>query len=238
MKKLLWIATGLVITVFVALLSVPLFVDVDQYRPVIVGEVNKRINGQLELGKLKLGLWGSLKIHAESIRLSVNGFSGSMVDAQQFRLEIPYMSILGGAPQVTAVLENPRISILKDSRGKTNAMELMNMPGASAESSEMKGSESVAGDSLSFSSSAPQKKPDSSARNGKAPLPPAAPEFAKRKATAEAPQAGNGSATSAPAESGSAPVSAAPLASPAKAAPVQVPKLLAGARLEIGRAHV
>ena len=69
MKKLLWIATGLVITVFVALLSVPLFVDVDQYRPVIVGEVNKRINGQLELGKLKLGLWGSLKIHAESIRL-------------------------------------------------------------------------------------------------------------------------------------------------------------------------
>lgn len=128
MKKVLWIVGGLFVVLLVAVASVPLFVNVDQYRPEITAEVNKRINGKLELGPLKLSLWGAVKIHADSIKLSVNGFPQAMIDTQDFHLEIPFGSILSGEPRVVAVLENPKIDIVKETNGKMNLLELMNQP--------------------------------------------------------------------------------------------------------------
>jgi uncharacterized protein involved in outer membrane biogenesis len=124
MRKLLWGVGAIFIIVLVAIVSVPLFVDVDQYRPLITEEANKKINGKLELGKLKLSLWGAVKIHAESIKLSVNGFPEPMLDTKQFHLEVPFLSILTGSPKVIAVLDSPKISIVKDQSGM-NALKLM-----------------------------------------------------------------------------------------------------------------
>lgn len=124
MKKLLWGVGALFVVILVAIVSVPLFVDVDQYRPLITEEANKRINGKLELGKLKLSLWGAVKIHAESIKLSVNGFPEPMLDTKQFHLEVPFLSLLSGSPKVIAVLDEPKISVVKDQNGM-NALKLM-----------------------------------------------------------------------------------------------------------------
>jgi uncharacterized protein involved in outer membrane biogenesis len=132
MKKALWIIGGLFIVLLVAVVSVPLFVDVDRYRPQITEEVNKRINGQLELGKLKLSLWGAIKIHAESIVLKVNGFPEPLVNTDQFRLEIPYLSVLSGKPEVVAVLQGPKIQVVKNKAGKMNVLELMPQTAAPA----------------------------------------------------------------------------------------------------------
>lgn len=208
MKKLLWILGGLFFAFIVAILSIPLFVDVDQYRPTIVAQANQRINGKLELGKLKLSLWGAIKIHADSIKLSVNGFPGSMVDTQQFHLEIPYLSVLSGAPQVIAVLDQPKISIVKEANGKMNALELMKVPGASGAAAEPpQPAERVAvSDSLSNTSSAAAKKPPSPAAASRGVPVPATPVVA------------------AP-----APVSAVPAAPAAE--PMKVPAIVAGARL-------
>jgi hypothetical protein len=128
MKKILWVLGGLFVVVLVALVSVPLFVNVDQYRPVITAEANKHLNGKLELGALKLSLWGAVKIHAESIRLSVNGFPTPMVDTKDFHLEIPFASLFTGKPRVIAVLDAPQISVVKNQLGKMNALELLNLP--------------------------------------------------------------------------------------------------------------
>ena len=125
MKKVVLILAGLLFVVVVALASIPLFVDVDQYRPMITAEANKRINGKLELGKLKLSLWGAIKIHAESIKVSVNGFPEPLLDTKFFHLELPFASVLSGHPEVIAVLDTPKISILKNANGKMNAMELV-----------------------------------------------------------------------------------------------------------------
>jgi uncharacterized protein involved in outer membrane biogenesis len=159
MKKVLWILGGLFFAFIVAIVSIPLFVDVDQYRPVIVAQANQRINGKLELGKLKLSLWGSIKIHADSIKLTVNGFPTPMVDTQQFHLEIPYLSLLS-SPQVIAVLDQPKISIVKELNGKMNAMELMKVPGAAgAQAEPVKPLEQVVVlDSVSTTSAAADKK--------------------------------------------------------------------------------
>ncbi|HEY8279326.1 MAG TPA: hypothetical protein VIH99_06875, partial [Bdellovibrionota bacterium] len=154
MRKLGWILGGLFVVIITAAISVPLFVDVDQYRPVILAEANKRINGQLELGKLKLSLWGAVKIHADSIKLSVNGFPEPLLDTKEFHLEIPFLSILGGSPQLIAVLESPKIGVLKNSSGKTNVFELMKKDGQSSASLSPK-EDRVPADTTSAPAAAP-----------------------------------------------------------------------------------
>lgn len=124
MKKLLWLVGALFVVLIVAVVSIPLFVDVDQYRPAIVAEANKKLNGKLELGKLKLSLWGAVKIHAESIRLTVDGFPEPMLDTKQFYLEVPFLSLITMRPLVIAVLDQPKISVVKDLNGM-NVLRLM-----------------------------------------------------------------------------------------------------------------
>ena len=125
MKKLLWVLAGALALLVVAAIAVPLFVSVDRYRPLIQSEVNKRINGRLELGALSLSLWGTAKVHAESVRLSVNGFAQPLVDTRQFHLELPLWGLVTGSPRVTAVLKAPKVSVVKVLDGRTNAFELM-----------------------------------------------------------------------------------------------------------------
>lgn len=168
MKKLAWILGGLFIAMVVALVSVPLFVNVDQYRGVITDEVNKRIQGKVELGKLHLSLWGAIKIHAESIVVKVNGFPDPMVDTKNFHLEIPFLSVLTGAPNVTAVLEQPKISLVKETDGRLNALELVKKPNtASLEEPNhhalamLTGETTIIEDQISQNSSAPEKKSES-----------------------------------------------------------------------------
>jgi uncharacterized protein involved in outer membrane biogenesis len=173
MKKLLWIFGGLICAFLVAVISIPLFVDVDQYRPRIVAEANKRINGQLELGKLSLSLWGTIKIHADSIKLTVNGFPEPMVTTQQFHIEVPIFAALTGHPQAIAVLDSPKINVVKEANGKMNAMELMKVPGAGAQAEPAPLPAPVA-DEVKEVNAAVKKKPG--ATDPKAPPPaPAAP---------------------------------------------------------------
>lgn len=125
MKKLLIALGALILVVLVVLVSVPFFVDVDHYRPMIVEKANENLNGRLELGKLKLSLWGAVKVNAESIKLTVNGFQKPLVDTNQFALEIPFSSLLSGRPLVIAVLKAPKIDIEKNAAGEMNMMKLM-----------------------------------------------------------------------------------------------------------------
>ncbi|MGZ3712521.1 MAG: AsmA family protein, partial [Bdellovibrionota bacterium] len=210
MKKLLWIVGSILIVLIVAIVSVPLFVDVDQYRPTITAEANKRINGQLELGKLKLSLWGAIKIHAESIVVKVNGFNEPMLDTKSFHLEIPFMSVISGKPQIIAVLDAPKILVRKEANGKMNVLELMKVPG-SASTTEATPvipatEEAAVTDQVSNVSGAPKQKMVKEAKQVTAPQPVTAPVAV-------------------------APVTTAPAAPTAQAAPTKVPALVAGARI-------
>ena len=203
MKKLLLILGGVFITLLVAIISVPLFVDVDQYRSTIVAQANQRINGNLELGKLKLSLWGAIKINAESIKLSVSGFPEPMLDTDQFRLEIPFLSILSGKPQVIAVLKAPKIFVLKNEQGRTNALELMKVAEKTADT-----------DSASQIQDAAISEISAAAENTKNPA--SEPAVQTQPVDSTAPAA-------------TTQVTASPLAQ--SAPPTKVPALLAGASL-------
>ncbi len=218
MKKILWILGGIFFAFLIAIVSVPLFVDVDQYRPYVTAEANKRINGQLELGKLKLSLWGAVKIHADSIQLKVNGFPEPLLDTKQFHVEIPFSSLLSGAPQVIAVLESPKIGIIKEADGRMNATELMKTASAEA----VPPSAPSVTDETVVAAAAPEKT-----EKKKAPAKKAA--AGKREAVEPLPQETKSPTAAQPA----APASPAEerASAPPPSEPAKVPALLAGAKI-------
>lgn len=205
MRKILWVFGAVFLALLVAVVSIPLFVNVDQYRPVIEAQANQRMNGKLSLGTLRLSLWGAIKIHAASIRVAVPSFEQPLLDTQRFHLEIPYLSILRGKPQVVAVLESPRVDLLKQADGRANFLELLKAPPASADAANT-GTPTSATDSVVQASAAPEKKVD-----------------AKKTGAASAPPAPVASAPSAHPAAAQAPSTTQ--------TPTQVPALLANATL-------
>src|SRR3954469_21448096 len=100
MKKKILIAIGALFALFIAAaIAVPLFVDVDKYRPQIVSKANEYLNGKLEIGKLSLSLWGQIKVKIDG--LSLTDPKGTKVfGVQDAYFHIPFTSILGGAPEI------------------------------------------------------------------------------------------------------------------------------------------
>ncbi len=132
MKKVLLLIGGFFLAFVVLVMSAPFFVDIDKYRPDILAAVNQKINGKAEIGKLSLSLWGAVKVGADGVKVSVNGFQKPLVDSKEFRLEIPFLSILTFRPEVVAVFSNPVVSVEKNSSGKLNVMELVPVAASSA----------------------------------------------------------------------------------------------------------
>src|SRR5579885_915891 len=100
MGKKILIAVGALIGLFVvAAIAVPLFVDVDKYRPQIVGKANEYINGKLEVGKLSLSLWGQIKVKIDGVNLYDPG-GQKVFSVQDAYFHIPFTSVLGGAPEL------------------------------------------------------------------------------------------------------------------------------------------
>jgi AsmA protein len=141
MKKL-GIIIGSVFALLIAtIVVVPLVVDVNQYNPQIVKAVNERINGNLELGKLSLSLWGRIRIGVDG--LSLKDIQGnSVVSVKDASFDLPYSSVFSGAPLITLRMVQPDLQVLKSKDGKLNVLGLMK----SAEvAGEVKKEESSAG---------------------------------------------------------------------------------------------
>ncbi len=124
MKKILIVLGSLVALFLVAIVVIPLVVDVDEYRPKIVKAANEKINGTLELGKLKLSLWGSIRVEIGGLTLS-DAQGTKLVAVKDAFVSIPWTSIFGGSPVLTFNMESPEVRIVRDAAGKLNVMTLV-----------------------------------------------------------------------------------------------------------------
>jgi len=124
MKKIAIILGTLVFLALAAIVIVPMVVDVDQYRPQALKAVNEKLNGKLDLGHLKLSLWGSIRVEIDGLSL-VDVKSNKVIAVKDAFISIPWTSIFGGSPLLTFNMNNPEIRVLKDATGKMNVMTLM-----------------------------------------------------------------------------------------------------------------
>jgi uncharacterized protein involved in outer membrane biogenesis len=104
--------------------AVPLFVDVDQYRPKIEAAANEKLNGKLELGKLSLSLWGQVRIEIEGLKIKdVQG--KNVVFVQDAYFHLPFSSVFSGSPQLVLMMNKPVLSVTQGRDGKLNILSLV-----------------------------------------------------------------------------------------------------------------
>src|SRR5689334_18767424 len=79
-SRMLWVKRidiglgGFVGILIVAAVVLPFIINIDQYRPQIIGLANEHINGRLDIGKLSLSLWGQVEIDIAGVTLEdING---------------------------------------------------------------------------------------------------------------------------------------------------------------------
>lgn len=115
---------------------IPLVVDVDQYRPKLVEAATQQINGKLELGKLRLSIWGRIQVGISGLKL-MDASGKPVVSVNDASFLLPFSSIFGGSPRVTLELKDPEITVTKDAKGTLNVMTLIrSVPAGSAEPSK------------------------------------------------------------------------------------------------------
>jgi len=125
---------------FLLLLTValvaPSLIDVDRYRPQIVELASQHLNGKLELGKLKLSLWGKVRVEVAGLRV-IDEQGQSVLSVEDASFLLPFSSIFSGNPLVVLEMRQPEISVVQGKDGKLNVVRLLKKrPGASASESD------------------------------------------------------------------------------------------------------
>lgn len=124
MKKTLIVLSSLIGLAVAFVLALPFVVDVDRYRPQIVKIANENINGSFEMGKLSLSLWGQIRIQIEGISLS-DSRGRKILNVAEAYFHLPFSSLVAGEPVLTLRLQQPAVSVVKDTSGKLNITQLM-----------------------------------------------------------------------------------------------------------------
>jgi hypothetical protein len=112
---------GIVFGVIVAiLLIIPLFVNVDKFRPEIEKKVGQAINSKVKLGTLSLGLVPSIRIKTTALEVTPKdpNYPEKIVNCSDLKVSVPWTAIFG---TVTATVEmsKPEIQIV-ERNGKYN----------------------------------------------------------------------------------------------------------------------
>ncbi|MCM2278383.1 MAG: AsmA family protein [Oligoflexia bacterium] len=132
LKRTLLVLFTLLGLLLMLVAALPFVVNVDKYRPEIVQAANERLNGKLELGQLKLSLWGQLRIEVGG--LSVTDRAGDQVLAvREAFFHVPFKSLFSGAPELVFRMRSPKVNVLKNREGRLNVAELAKPSAAEAE---------------------------------------------------------------------------------------------------------
>lgn len=123
-KKVFIFFGGLFALIFIFLASVPLWFDVDQYRPQLISAAQPFINGTLSVGKLSLSLWGKVKVKVDGLELR-DSLSEKVLSAKSIYAEIPVSSLFGSEPHLTLILDRPEVSAVKDKAGNINLLKII-----------------------------------------------------------------------------------------------------------------
>lgn len=129
---------GVVVLLFVALLALPLLLDVNTYRGQIVSQLEQKLGRKVSLGKLGLRVLPSLKVTVDDLAIGDDPqlAQGEFVRAKSVRLQMGLMSLLRGNPEVSGIeLVEPEVTLIKVAADKWNwsTLKPLQEPGQGAE---------------------------------------------------------------------------------------------------------
>ncbi|UCH07597.1 MAG: AsmA family protein, partial [Deltaproteobacteria bacterium] len=140
MKAVKWIAIvvgGLIVLVIVALLLIPMFVDVEKYKPQIEQTVTESTGRPFRLGgDLSLSLFPWAGVALSDVHLgNPSGFEEKdFVSVKSFEVRVKLLPLLSKQVEIKKfVLDSPRVVLIKGKDGEGNWEGLGKPPASPAE---------------------------------------------------------------------------------------------------------
>src|SRR5690348_8973082 len=129
MKRLLTVVGIVVAILIIAVLLVPLFINVDSFRPNLEKSLSSSLNRQVQIGKLSASIFSG---GASASQISISddpAFSkGPFLQAGSLKVDVHLMPLIFSKRlEVTGItVERPEIVLLKNAAGKWNYSTLGN----------------------------------------------------------------------------------------------------------------
>lgn len=117
------IAVAAVVLLFVALLALPVLIDINTYRGRIAAQLENTLGRKVKLGTLALRVLPSVKVRVDELEIGDDPqlAPDAFVKAKSVRLQLGLMNLLRGNPQVSGIeLIEPNVTLIKTSGDKWN----------------------------------------------------------------------------------------------------------------------
>ena len=122
---------GLALLAVLAVVALPSLVNLDRYRTVLAQRVGRALGREVSFGVLQVSIWGGLGAEAKSIQIGQAPDFGRepLLSAEALRVRVRLLPLLRGQVRVTsAVLERPRVRLIRRPDGRWNVDDLFKAP--------------------------------------------------------------------------------------------------------------
>ncbi len=112
-----------IVLLFVALLALPVLIDINTYRGQITAQLEKTLGRKVKLGALDLRVLPSVKVRVDELEIGDDPqiAPDTFVKAKSVRLQLGLLTLLRGNPQVSGIeLVEPNVTLIKTSGDKWN----------------------------------------------------------------------------------------------------------------------
>ncbi|MDP8263143.1 MAG: AsmA family protein [Candidatus Ancaeobacter aquaticus] len=126
MKKKFFVSLLVICVVFIVLIfTLPLFIDVNHYKGVIIEKAQKALQKKIELGNLKLNLIGGVGVSTNEVKI-YEGLSDSskvFFSCDAFTIRVKILPLLSKKIEVSKIyFDKPYVSVIRDKNGDFNFM--------------------------------------------------------------------------------------------------------------------
>ncbi len=123
MKTAVTILGALLVLGIIGIVSLPFVVDLNKYRVQIKQEVEKKIEGDIDFESIRFRGLG-IQIKQLSVRSKGAFENKNLLEVGEARLKVSLGSLLTGHPKATFIFRQPKITLVKNAKGKVNLTEL------------------------------------------------------------------------------------------------------------------
>lgn len=133
------ISAGIIGVLLIALLAIPVLIDINTYRDPIAGQIQQALNRPVKLGRMKLRIFPTLNVGVEDLQIGDDPqfARGEFVKARSVRLGMGLWSLLRGKPEVQGIeFIEPTIFLTRNPAGQWNWSSLKPLQEKSATSDQ------------------------------------------------------------------------------------------------------